>query len=69
MAGVLCMHCGSGDDDDLLLLCDGAPVSPVWFCCSGILDSLLHMQSGERCLTRASGTVCTSCMRHPQSLA
>jgi hypothetical protein len=25
MAGVLCMHCGSGDDDDLLLLCDGAP--------------------------------------------
>ena len=31
MAGVLCMHCGSGDDDDLLLLCDGAPVSPMWF--------------------------------------
>lgn len=24
MAGVLCMHCGSGEDDNLLLLCDGA---------------------------------------------
>lgn len=55
MAGVLCMHCGSGDDDDLLLLCDGAGLHPYTVSCSCISASVFmsltpvlpHARSGR----------------------
>ncbi len=43
MDGVLCMHCGSGEDDNLLLLCDGAQFDQV-ACAEGVQ----HLTRGSK---------------------
>ena len=47
MAGVLCMHCGSGDDDDLLLLCDGAISAPLYSLLQLHICFSLHVSYGS----------------------